>query len=136
MALSLQGVDPAVVLDELEGLRDGDVRWKEGRVFSLAYYAGAQTYALALDSYSRFSSENALNTDAFPSLRRMQAEVIGDVCRLLGGDSASVGVFTSGGTESILTAVEGAREWGRLRGVNRPPRKFRNSGSRRRSRSA
>ena len=29
-------------------------------------------------------------------------------------------MFTSGGTESILTAVEGARQWGRTRGITHP----------------
>lgn len=120
MAIPAQGIDARTVLDQLESFRSRDLRWKEGRAFSLAYYPGPEIYELALDAYSRFSSENALNTDAFPSLKRMQNEVIASVCELLGGDDQTVGVFTSGGTESILTAVEGAREWGRTRGITRP----------------
>ena len=114
------GVPTLEVLDRLEGYRSGDLRWKEGRAFSLAYFAGPEVYELAVETQKRFSSENALNMDAFPSLRALSSEVIGTVCSLLGGDDQTVGVFTSGGTESILTAVKGAKEWGRSRGVHRP----------------
>ena len=120
MPLPAHGRTPHDVLAELERFRDGDLKWKEGRVFSLAYYAGPEVHKLAGDAYVRYSSENMLNLDAFPSLRTMQSEVVGTVCELLGGDEQTVGVFTSGGTESILTAVEGAREWGRVQGVHEP----------------
>jgi sphinganine-1-phosphate aldolase len=120
MALPEHGAPADDVLHALEDLRSGDLRWKEGRAFSLAYYAGPEAYAVATEAYTMFSSENALNTDAFPSLKRMQADVIGNVCELLGGGDDACGVFTSGGTESILTAVKGAREWGRSRGVSAP----------------
>lgn len=114
------GVATHEVLDRLEGYRGGDLRWKDGRAFSLAYFAGPEAYELAVETQKRFSSENALNMDAFPSLRALTTEVVGTVCSLLGGDDQTVGVFTSGGTESILTAVKGAKEWGRSRGVHRP----------------
>ena len=120
MGLPAHGAEPNDVLTRLEAFRAGDLRWKEGRAFSLTYYAGHEAHELGLEAYARFSSENALNTDAFPSLKRMQTEVIGTVCELLGGDEQSVGVFTSGGTESILTAVKGAREWGRSKGITNP----------------
>lgn len=114
------GVPTHEVLDRLEGYRHGDLRWKDGRAFSLAYFAGPEAHELAVEAQKRFSSENALNMDAFPSLRALTTEVVGTVCSLLGGDDQTVGVFTSGGTESILTAVKGAKEWGRSRGVHRP----------------
>ena len=120
MAIPEHGSDASSVLERLTEFHDRDLRWKEGRAFSLAYYAGPEAYAVATEAYTQFSSENALNTDAFPSLKAMQADVIGNVCALLGGDEKSVGVFTSGGTESILTAVKGARQWGRSRGITQP----------------
>ena len=120
MALPTHGRPADEILQHLESLRDNDLRWKDGKVFSLAYYAGPEVYALANEAYSRFSSENMLNLDAFPSLRTMQTDVVSTVCGLLGGDESTVGVFTSGGTESILTAVEGARNWGRARGISDP----------------
>ena len=62
------------VLAEMESMRTRDVRWRDGRAFTLAYNAGPEAVALAEEAYRRFSGENALNTDAFPSLRRMQKE--------------------------------------------------------------
>ncbi len=120
MALPQHGRPRDEVLSALEGLRANDVRWKEGRAFSLTYYAGEEPYQVGLDAYRAFASENMLNVDAFPSLRSMQGDVIGSVAALLGGDDDTAGVFTSGGTESILTAVKGARNWGHSRGVSNP----------------
>ena len=120
MALPLLGRPREEVLSALESFRGHDVRWKEGRAFSLTYYAGEEPYQVGLDAYCAFATENMLNVDAFPSLRAMQSDVLGSVAALLGGDDDTAGVFTSGGTESILTAVKGARNWGHGRGVSNP----------------
>jgi sphinganine-1-phosphate aldolase len=120
MALPQTGRSHDEVMAALADFRKRDVRWKDGRAFSLTYYAGPEAYQVGLDAYAAFASENLLNADAFPSLRIMQTDVISCVAELLGGDADTVGVFTSGGTESILTAVKGARNWGRGRGVSNP----------------
>lgn len=66
-------------------------------------------------------SENALNTHAFPSLGRMQSDIVGMVAELLHGDAESAGFMTSGGTESLLLTVLAARERGRAeRGITEP----------------
>jgi glutamate/tyrosine decarboxylase-like PLP-dependent enzyme len=101
------------VLDELAQLKVGDVDWKNGRVFSLAYFAGDDVLDLADRAYAMYSSSNGLSTDAFPSLRTIQSEVVSTVTRWVHGDAESAGFMTSGGTESILLAVEAARQRGR-----------------------
>lgn len=98
------------VFDSLETLRSKDVRWREGRAFSLAYNAGPDAIGVAEEAYRRFSAENALSTDAFPSLRQIQAEVVAMAGSWLGATSESAGFMTSGGTESILMAVKSARD--------------------------
>ena len=108
--LPANGWSPAETLERLEALRRDDVRWKDGRVFSLAYFASAEAHELATEAYRRFSGENALNVDAFPSLRVMQADVLAIVSRWLGAPSSARGFFSSGGTESILMAVKAARD--------------------------
>ena len=109
------------VLARLEGLRANDVAWRDGRAFSLAYVADDDTMALAAEAYRRFAGENALNTDAFPSLRRMQGDVVGIVSGWLGAPEGAAGAFTSGGTESILLVVKAARDqFAAARGVARP----------------
>ena len=91
-------------------MRTRDVRWREGRAFSLAYNAGPDALAVAEEAYRRFSGENALNTDAFPSLKRIQTEVVAMAGVWLGATPQSAGFMTSGGTESILMAVKAARD--------------------------
>jgi sphinganine-1-phosphate aldolase len=111
----------AEVLAELEAMQSSDVRWRDGRAFSLAYSAGPEVHDVADEAYRRFSGDNALNTDAFPSLRRMQAEVVSIVADWVGAGPDAAGFMTSGGTESILMAVKAARERGRAeRGVTSP----------------
>lgn len=121
MPLPESSRDPSDVLADLESMRSHDVRWREGRAFSLAYSAGETVHHVADEAYRRFSGENALNTDAFPSLRRMQADVVGVVAGWVGAGPEAAGFMTSGGTESILMAVLAARERGRAeRGVQHP----------------
>lgn len=104
----------------MERMRVDDVDWRQGRAFSLAYSAGPDVLRLAEEAYARFSGENALNTDAFPSLRVMQREVVSAVADWLAAPAGAAGFMTSGGTESLVLAVKAARERGRRMGIDRP----------------
>ncbi|HEX2851429.1 MAG TPA: aminotransferase class V-fold PLP-dependent enzyme [Acidimicrobiales bacterium] len=109
------------VLAELDDRRAGDVEYRSGRAFSLAYDAGDEVYDVATRALSAFHSTNALNPFAFPSLGRMQSEVVHMIADLLNGGPDAAGFMTSGGTESILLAVEAARNRGRAeRGIDAP----------------
>lgn len=99
------------LLQEMRALRSADVNWQDGRVFSLVFPAGEEALRLLKDAYTLYFSENALNPTAFPSLRRMETDVIGMSAALLGSRGQVVGNMTSGGTESILMAVKTARDW-------------------------
>jgi glutamate/tyrosine decarboxylase-like PLP-dependent enzyme len=66
-------------------------------------------------AYTAYLSENGLDPTAFPSLARLEREVVAMAANHLGGDPEVVGNFTSGGTESILLAVKAARDWARAR---------------------
>ena len=121
MSLPEHGIDAEAVLEQLSELKRTDVRWKDGRAFTLAYSAGPDVGAVADEAYRRFSSDNGLNTDAFPSLKLIQNDVVGVVTTWLQGDEEAAGFMTSGGTESILLAVKAARERGRHeRGITSP----------------
>ncbi|MEN9644091.1 MAG: hypothetical protein RL238_760 [Actinomycetota bacterium] len=109
------------VFRQLHDYTEGDVRWREGRAFTLAYNAGPEVIAIAEEAYRQFASENGLNTHAFPSLQRIQSEVVGIVADWFEGGTEAAGFVTSGGTESLLLAVKGARERGRKeRGITAP----------------
>jgi sphinganine-1-phosphate aldolase len=121
MPLPATGMSRVEIFEQLESFATGDVRWREGRAFTLAYSAGPEVLEVAADAYRRFASENALNTDAFPSLKRIQTDVVDIVGGWCAGGSDSAGFMTTGGTESILLAVKAARERFRAeRGISIP----------------
>ncbi len=109
-------------------LRSDDRDWRSGRVFSLVYSAGDGVHDLLERAATLFSAENALNTGVFPSLARMQQDIVSITAGLLGADrlrpderDSVRGYLTSGGTESLLQAVRTARDWGRVeRHIDRP----------------
>ena len=112
---------PEAIFTHLDELKHHDVRWRDGRAFTLVYYGGDDVLAVAEEAYRKYSSENALNTDAFPSLRMLQAEVVSFVGDWLRAGDDGAGFMTSGGTESILMAVKAARERGRKElGITEP----------------
>src|SRR5688500_7030717 len=113
MPLPSTGIARDDVLRQLDEMKVGDVRWREGRAFTLAYTAGDAVVAVADEAYRRFSTDNALNTDAFPSLKRIQADVVDIVGGWLEAGPDGAGFMTSGGTESLLMAGEAGRERGR-----------------------
>lgn len=100
------------ILAQMDTMRSGDANWRDGRVFSLVYFAGDDVLELLYAASRKFFSENGLNPTAFPSLRRMETEILQTVAALFSDDNA-VGTLTSGGTESILMAVKTARDWAR-----------------------
>ena len=114
LRLPAKGHSTEDVLGTLRQLREGDVDWEGGKVWSLVFHPGDELADVVKEAYSMFFSENALNPTAFPSLKAMEQEVIGMTATLLGGDEEVVGNFTTGGTESILMAVKTARDWARV----------------------
>jgi sphinganine-1-phosphate aldolase len=121
MVLGAAGRSVDDVLADLDTFKARDVRWREGRAFTLTYFAGDEVADVQERAYSAYLSENGLNTDAFPSLRKLQSEVVDTVSGWLNGGSEAAGFMTSGGTESILLAVRAARERARVeRGITEP----------------
>ncbi len=121
MVLGAAGRSVDEVLADLDTFKCRDVRWRDGRAFTLTYFAGDEVAAVQERAYSAYLSENGLNTDAFPSLRTLQSEVVDTVSGWLHGGTEAAGFMTSGGTESILLAVRAARERARAeRGITEP----------------
>jgi len=120
-SLPQSGGDVDAVLAELGAKRHADVDWASGRSFGMVYDGGPSVHEVAQRTAALFLHENALNTKAFPSLGSIQSEVVRWTAGLLHGPAGASGFLTSGGTESILCAVLGARECGRAeRGITAP----------------
>ena len=115
---SSPGGQPASdVLDALESLRANDVDWRAGRAFSLTYLASREILDLSERAYRAYAGENALNVDAFPSLRTMQSDVVAFVGSMLNAPDPTSGFVTSGGTESLLMVSYAARRRSSVSGV-------------------
>jgi sphinganine-1-phosphate aldolase len=108
------------IVDALHAAKANDARWQDGRTFGMVYDPGPETHDVVEAVAQMFLHENALNTVAFPSLAKIQSEVVGITADLLHGEDAA-GFMTSGGTESIMCAVKAARERARdERGITAP----------------
>ena len=95
----------------LEALRAADLPVHGGRTLAYVYDSGlADADALGLEALAMFAGANGLDPTAFPSLLRMENDLVASAGRLLDAPDGFVGSATSGGTESILLAVLAARE--------------------------
>lgn len=87
-----------------------DYDWRAGRVPLYIYYDNDELLSVARDAYSLFFTENSLGARAFPSLRRMENEVVQMCLSLFHAPDNADGSFTSGGTESLFLALKTARD--------------------------
>ena len=102
---------PEDVIAQLEALRVGDLPTHGGRTLAYVYDSGlVEADALGARALAMYSSANGLDPTAFPSLLAMEKYLIGFACDLLHAPETTVGTVTSGGTESILLAVQAARD--------------------------
>ena len=110
MSLPTTGLPTEQVLDELRALRAGDLPTHGGRTLAYVYDSGLSGVDdLAARAHALASSANGLDPTAFPSLLRMENDVVAAAAALLGGGAETVGSVTSGGTESCMLAVHAAR---------------------------
>lgn len=106
---------PAIKV-EMEGRGAGDAKWRDGKTAVYVFNAGDDIAAVQKEAYGAFMSENGLGPLAFPSLARMEAEVIEMALGLLHGPDGATGAMTSGGTDSITMAIKTARDYARSQG--------------------
>lgn len=98
------------VLAEMKEFKALDVDWQKGRSFSLVYPVNEEHHDFIKKAHNLFFSENALNPMAFKSLRKFEHETIRMCAELLHGDDDTVGLVTSGGTESLIMAIKAYRD--------------------------
>src|SRR3954454_18402746 len=92
-------------------MRAGDLSTHGGRTLAYVYDSGlADADEVGRRALAMFASTNGLDPTAFPSLARMERDLIGIARPLVGAPGTAVGTATSGGTESILLAVQTARD--------------------------
>lgn len=119
--LQAKGRSRAEILKDLEASHSRDTDWHGGKTWGLVYHAGDEHTDFLKEAYGTYFHQNALNPNAFPSLKKYEAEVISISCNLLGGNEKACGTMTSGGSESIMMAVKTYRDWAReTKGITAP----------------
>ncbi len=101
------------IFKTLESYKGDDLDWKSGRVMGYVYEPGEKAKDVINRAYTMYLSENALDPLTFPSLLRLENEVVAMTAGLLNSPPEVVGNFTSGGTESLMLAVKTARDFAR-----------------------
>lgn len=112
-SLPEQGIASDRIFEAMEQIKQKDIRWGEGRAFSLVFKGDPEMDEVIRRASQMFFSENGLNPSAFPSLKQFENEVVAMMVNHLQGGENGCGSMTSGGTESILMAVKAARQWGK-----------------------
>lgn len=98
-------------IERLTVMQRGDLPVHGGRTLAYVYDSGdPEVDRVAREAVAAYAASNALDPTAFPSLLQMENELVGFACDLLDAPESAVGTVTSGGTESILLAVQGARD--------------------------
>jgi len=115
MRIPRKGIPRDELFQRLEEFRSDDFNWRSGKAFGYVFDPGREVTEVGKQAYSLFMSENALDFTVFPSLLRLENELVAMAATHLGGDDNVVGSFTSGGTESIILAVKAARDYCRER---------------------
>ncbi len=113
-------LDRAAVLDEITRMaKDEDAQGDRGTVSGSLYSGDHEHYAFLGEVFSVFSHANVLQRDMYPSATKFEGEIIAMTSNLLHG--TGIGVVTSGGSESLITALYAYREQAVAeRGVTRP----------------
>ncbi|WP_327088870.1 aspartate aminotransferase family protein [Nonomuraea sp. NBC_01738] len=108
MNLPETGRPVAELLADVTRMKAHDLPVRGGQVTAYVYDTGRpEVHEAAAAAYFEMLEVNCLDPTAFPSIVEMEQQVVGAVADLLGGGH---GIFTSGGTESIMLAVKAARD--------------------------
>lgn len=117
VAVTERGMPATDVLALLKELRKDDLPTHGGTTTAYVFDSGVPGIDdLAAAAHAAVASVNGLDPMQFPSVARIQRDLLDAVIPKLGGSDTAVGTVTSGGTESIMLAVLGARERWRANG--------------------
>lgn len=115
------------ILGELREIAgEEDAFWQTGKCSGTMYCGDMEHYGFVTEAFGLFSHVNVLQRDMCPSATRFEGEIIAMTLDMLHADAAQpdaspCGTLTSGGTESILSALLAYREkYREERGITQP----------------
>lgn len=104
------GASAEEVWEHLHAIGSGDIDWRSGRIARFGYHANESVSDLSALVYGAFGGHNAMAVSAFPSIGKLEDDVVAASLKFLGGAENGCGWATSGGSESILLALKAARD--------------------------
>jgi len=108
------GLSRDEIFARMKTLSASDVDWRRGRVPLYVFKANDEIAALGRDAFLQFFTENALGGKrAFHGLRKMEDDIVAMGLSLFHAPDDAAGFFTTGGSESIISAVMACRDYGR-----------------------
>jgi len=128
-ALPDEGQSRDVILGQLaEMAREEDARWEHGKCSGTIYHGDHDHYAFLNQCFGLFNHTNALQRDMCPSMNKLESEIVAMTLDMLHAEAVTAstpgltpgGTLSSGGTDSILTAMLAYRNLANERGIRRP----------------
>lgn len=113
MEIPKQGMTREEIFETLKIVKSHDAQWDDGRMYAYVYDPGEAVREIGRDAYAAYLVENGLDPTAFPSVVKLENDVVSAIIALLRGDESVVGNMTTGGTESIMLAIKAGRDWAR-----------------------
>ncbi|MBM3122680.1 MAG: aspartate aminotransferase family protein, partial [Chloroflexi bacterium] len=86
MQIPVKGMPKEQVLGTLQAFKARDMDWKAGKVWCYVYNPGDETADLVRQAYLLFLTENGLDPSVFPSMLKLETDVVRMVATLLRGD--------------------------------------------------
>ncbi len=106
------GYDKDSILKELEEVTKEDLNPLTGKMFGHSYETGDNILReLSMKVYKAFMHKTMLDFTVYPSLVKLENEIVSMVLSIMHGEENSTGSFTYGGTESIMLATKASREY-------------------------
>ena len=110
--LPKEGIPKQEILELLSKiLNEENYKWEKGFVSGAVYHGGKDHIDFLNNVYAISSQVNPLHPDIWPSVLKIEREIIEIVSKILHGNEAVSGSVTSGGTEIILLAMKAYRDW-------------------------
>ncbi|MFN3604017.1 MAG: pyridoxal phosphate-dependent decarboxylase family protein [Leptonema sp. (in: bacteria)] len=111
MLLPKKGLNPKQLFNFFQETEKADTKWNSGKLFGYVFDPTEKYRKFPEKILLKYYHKSGLDFTVFPSLLKIEQEIIDFSIRHLNGDENCCGSFTSGGTESILLAVKTARDY-------------------------
>lgn len=112
--LAVVGLSRDEIFARMKAFSANDIDWRRGRSPLYVFKANDEIDALGRDAFVEFFTENALGGKrAFHGLKKMEDDIVAMGLSLLHAPDDAAGFFTTGGSESIISAVLACRDYGR-----------------------